>query len=222
MRAIFYKEWIKTAGFIIVMAIVLYGIAGYVLLNINRIAEIKGMEHLWEVMITRDVLLTDIIKYVPLLIGILLGTAQWAPEMHRKCLKLTLHLPVSNLKTINIMLAYGGLVLCLMFALEFVVLLLWLSPLLPVELMRHILLTMFVWHLAGVLAYFLSSWILLEPTWRMRVVNIVVSFLLLRIFFLADVPEAYNPILPLLTLFTILSVAFVWNSIARFKSGCQD
>ena len=62
----------------------------------------------------------------------------------------------------------------------------------------------------------------LEPTWKRRVLNLVISVLLLRIFFLAPAPEAYNAFLPWLAIYTLLTASLSWLSIARFKAGEQD
>ena len=35
----------------------------------------------------------DMLQYIPLIAGILMAIVQFVPEMQRKCLKLTLHLP---------------------------------------------------------------------------------------------------------------------------------
>ena len=200
MNAIFYKEWIKTRWYLLLALLVTLGFAGYSMLRINRVASMKGVEHVWEVMLARDTVFVDLLEFIPLLVGILLALVQFVPEMHHKCLKLTLHLPYPQLRMINLMLLYV------------------LAP----ELYSRILLTVLPWYLAGIAAYLLISWICLEPTWKRRVLNLVISVLLLRIFFLAPAPEAYNAFLPWLAIYTLLTASISWLSIARFKVGKQD
>ena len=222
MNAIFYKEWIKTKWYLLAGLIVLLCFSGYSMLNVNRIANLKGIDHLWEVMISRDAIFVDLLKYVPLILGALLAVVQFVPEMHRKCLKLTLHLPFPQLKMVSNMLIFGAGALIICFAIEYMIMFLYLQSILAYELYMHILLTALTWHIAGVLAYFFASWICLEPTWKMRTFYIFLSVLTLRIFFIGDTPEGYNGFLPVLTIFTICALSLSWLSIARFKEGKQD
>ena len=51
LRAIFYKEWLKTRWYYLVAVLLSLGFVGYVLLNFFRAAGLKGIAHLWEVML---------------------------------------------------------------------------------------------------------------------------------------------------------------------------
>ena len=222
MNAIFYKEWIKTRWYLLLALLVTLGFAGYSMLRINRVASMKGVEHVWEVMLARDTVFVDLLEFIPLLVGILLALVQFVPEMHHKCLKLTLHLPYPQLRMINLMLLYGLVVLLICFAANYLLMTVYMQGVLAPELYSRILLTVLPWYLAGIDAYLLISWICLEPTWKRRVLNLVISVLLLRIFFLAPAPEAYNAFLPWLAIYTLLTASLSWLSIARFKAGEQD
>ena len=221
MYAIFYKEWIKTRWYLLLALLVTLGFAGYSMLRINRVASMKGVEHVWEVMLARDTVFVDLLEFIPLLVGILLALVQFVPEMHHKCLKLTLHLPYPQLRMINLMLLYGLVVLLICFAANYLLMTVYMQGVLAPELYSRILLTVLPWYLAGIAAYLLISWICL-PTWKRRVLNLVISVLLLRIFFLAPAPEAYNAFLPWLAIYTLLTASLSWLSIARFKAGEQD
>ena len=142
--------------------------------------------------------------------------------MHRKCLKLTLHLPYSQLRMVMLMLLYGLLVLLVCFGFNYVLMGFYLQGILASELVRHILLTAAPWYLAGIAGYLLVSWICLEPSWKRRIFNLIVAVLVLRIFFLSTTPEAYNGFLPWLAVCTLLTGTFSWLSIVRFKEGKQD
>ena len=43
MNAIFYKEWIKTRWYLLLVGVVTLGFAGYSMLRINRVVELKGV-----------------------------------------------------------------------------------------------------------------------------------------------------------------------------------
>lgn len=222
MNAIFYKEWIKTRYFSLLALLTTLGFTGYAMLRLNRVISMKGIEHIWEVMLSRDAIFVEILEFVPLIAGILFAIVQFAPEMHRKCLKLTLHLPYSQTRMINEMLLFGFLVLAGCFATNYIVMFFVLQDLFAPELYSRILLTAAPWYLAGIASYMLTSWITLEPTWKMRVFNAFVSCLLLKIFFMGSAPEAYNGFLPLLAVCTLLTASFSTLSMVRFKEGRLD
>lgn len=94
LKAILYKEWIKSRWYLAVAFAVTCAFAGYAMLRLYRALGMMGAGHIWEVMVTRNAVFVEQMEYVPLLAGLLLAVVQFAPEMHRKCLKLTLHLPV--------------------------------------------------------------------------------------------------------------------------------
>ena len=222
MISLFYKEWIKTRWYLLLALLSVTGVTTYSLLRIGRVADLKGMGHLWEVMLARDVIFIDSLQYVPLLMGILLALVQFVPEMQRKCLKLSLHLPYPHFQTVGTMLLFGLLALCGCFAAVYLLLFVCLHGILAPELYRHILLAALPWHLAGIAAYLLVGWICLEPSWKRRIFNLAVSIPLIWVYFLSPVPEAYNGFLSWLALYTLSTGCLAWLSVARFLEGKQD
>ena len=83
MYAIFYKEWIKTRWYFLLAVLATLGFTGYCMLRINRVVEMKGAAHVWEVMLQRDVIFIDMLQYIPLIAGILMAIVQFVPEMQR-------------------------------------------------------------------------------------------------------------------------------------------
>lgn len=221
-KAIVYKEWIKTHRYLFAALLLTTGFAGYGLLRLYRAVELMGAGHIWEVMVTRNAVFIDPIKFVPLLAGLLLAVVQFVPEMQRKCLKLTLHLPVPALATLGAMLVFGLAALSVLFGIGVAIVGLGPLPVIARELAGNILCTALPWFLAGMAAYLLGAWVILEPTWRLRAVNILMSLLVLRLFFLGEVPHAYDGFLPLLALFTACTASLSWISVVRFMAGRQD
>ena len=222
IQAIFYKEWIKTRWYWLLATLFMIGITGYSMLRIGRTIAIQGIDHLWVVMVQKDAIFIDLLQFVPLLTGILLAAVQFFPEMQRKCLKLTLHLPYSQKKMVMAMLAFGVLVLFTCFATSFIIMGVYLPQHFTSELVQRILLSAAPWFLAGFAGYLLVSWICLEPTWKRRVLNLIIAALIFRVYFLAPGAEAYNSFLPCLTLYTLLIASLSWISVVRFKAGKQD
>lgn len=222
LKAIFYKEWIKLRWYMLLALIVTTAVAGYCLLRADRAIELRGAGHIWEVMVLKDAVFIDLLRFVPLLAGILAALVQFMPEMQRKCLKLTLHLPCLQQRMVFAMLAAGIAMLVACFAVNFAVMTAWLSAVLPAELVTNVLSAAAPWYLAGVAGYLLAAWVCLEPAWKRRVFNLAVAALIVRAYFLAPVPRAYNDFLPWLALYTLALSLLAWISVARFKAGCQD
>ncbi len=184
--------------------------------------EMKGAVHIWEVMIQRDALFITMINYIPLIIGIALAVTQFVPEMQRKQLKLTLHLPFDATRMIASMLGYGMFSLIALFGLTLIYFALFFHQILVIEMIRHILLTALIWFLAGLFSYLLTAWIVLEPTWRRRILYMIISVLLLRILFMSADGEAYNSFIGYIVLFILFSTSLAFLSVSRFKEGKQD
>ena len=222
IRAVFYKEWIKTRWFLLLATLFLMGITGYALLRVSRAMTLHGVEHLWVVMVQKDAIFVDLLTYIPLMIGIGLAAVQFFPEMQNKRLKLALHLPYSRQKMTLLMPACGLSALVCCFATSYLMMGIYLPRYFTHELVRRVLLSAAPWFLAGFAGYLLVAWICLEPTWKRRVLNLIIALLVLRVYFLAPGAEAYNGFLPWLTVYTLLLACLSLISMARFKAGKQD
>ena len=89
MLVFFYKEWIKTRYFFLIALVLSVLFCVYAMLNINRVIELKGAAHIWEVMLQRDAIFIHYLRFVPLLMGAVAGMMQFVPEMQQKRIKLT-------------------------------------------------------------------------------------------------------------------------------------
>ena len=222
IKAIFYKEWIKTGGYGLLALLLSTGFAGYAMLRMARVCSLKGADHLWIVMLQRDAIFVEQLQFVPLFIGLGLAVVQFAPEMYRKSFKLTLHLPLRADRAVAAMLAYGVATLAAAFLPALAAMGGYLQAILAPELWQHILWSTLPWYLAGIAAYLLTAWIALEPTWGRRLIDGAMALLLLRLYFLAPAPEAFNGFLPLLTAVTLCYGLLAMLSLTRFRDGRQD
>ncbi len=222
IKAIFYKEWIKIRRFYLVCAVVVLGFTLFSVFRVDRIADFRGVEHIWEILLEKDSVLIEMLQYLPLLCGILLAIVQFVPEMAQKRLKLTLHLPFPQNRMILLMLSVGASALLLLFALQAIIIYLYFSHILVNELISRILLTAAPWFIAGMTAYFCTVWICLEPTWKWRIAEALTATGLCRIFFLSQMPQAYDGMLIWLLIITAFTLTAPLLSIWRFRQGCQD
>lgn len=221
-KMILYKEWLKTRWILLGVAVAMASLTAYCFLSLSKVVQIRGAALLWEALVTKETVLTEILRYLPAIAGALLALSQWIPEIQRKRLKLTLHLPYSQAGMLALITAYGLLSLSLLFVFQAAASACALSVWVPSELVGRVLRTMAVWYLAGWAAYLFTSALCLEPAWRMRVVILLVAAGFLRLLFLSGVPEAYNGFFPCLLAYVLLSGGLLFSGVARFKEGIQD
>jgi len=221
-RMILYKEWLKTRWFLLAAFLVLAAGTFYMGLSLSKTVQFNGADKLWEVLVSKETVLLETLKYLPLAVGGLLAVVQFFPETARKRLKLTLHLPYPQGRMMAMMYGYGLAALTILFLLQVTVLTVSLRHYFVTELVVRIMVTAAVWYLAGYAAYIWVAAVCLEPTWRMRVVVIVLLAALVRLLFLSGVPESYNGILPWLVLYVLCGQVLIFHSVARFKEGLQD
>ena len=221
-KALLYKEWLKTRRVFWVALAVAMALSIYAVIMINRLVSLKGVEHLWLIMLLKDNTFIDIIKYSPAAVGIAIGLSQMVPEMIGKRLKLTLHLPYPQRRLVMIMLATGLAELCVIFVFQAAVIVLRYWSLLPAELVGRVMLTALPWYFAGFTAYLFVTAICLEGTRIMRVILGLLGVATLMIYFLQGAPEAYNGMTVLSVVFICLLVVLSFGSVIRFKEGRQD
>lgn len=222
LKALFFKEWLKTRGVFFIALAVTVAISVYAVLMMSRLIQLKGVEHLWLIMLMKDNSFVDMVKYVPVLAGIAVAVAQMAPEMSQKRLKLTLHLPYPQNTLVTVMLVTGLIELIFIYLIQILIIGIYDSRILPVELTQRVLLTMGPWCLAGFTAYLFTCSICLEGTWKRRVILALLAIAVLLVFFLQPALEAYNGMLLLLIVFICLSMTLSFGSIIRFKEGRQS
>lgn len=222
VKAIFYKEWIKTRWFLLGAILILWAFAAFAMLNIDKMIDVNGAQPVWEFILSKDATFLSMLTYIPLLLGVLLGVFQYVPEMQRKCLKLTLHLPFATNRMMFCMVFYGLAVLLVVYIPAILTILLGLNSFFASEMTMHMILSLTAPLLAGFLGYVFASWITLEPTWKMRILNILISAIIIKILFMGDYPEAYDAFSPIIIIFTLLSTTLVLLSVSRFKEGKQD
>ncbi len=221
-KALLFKEWLKTRRVFAVSLILAVAMASYTVLMMNRLIELKGVEHLWLIMLLRDNSFVDIIKYVPIVIGIAIGVSQMAPEMMQKRLKLTLHLPYPQDRLISLMLLTGIIELAVIFIIQIGIIAVYDSAILPRELVCRVILTTLPWHFAGFTAYLFTTSICLEGTWKRRVILGLLCVATLMIYFLQPALEAYNGMIIIMIIFFFLLSILSFGSVIRFKEGRQD
>jgi len=221
--AILYKEWLKTRKVFAIVLLLTAALGIYAVLRMNRLIELKGVEHLWLIMILKDNTFIDVIKFSPPVAGAALGIAQMAPEMSQKRLKLTLHLPVSQMKLISLMLGTGLAELLTIFLIQSIMIVIYDLRIIPHELVWRVMLTAAPWYLAGMQAYLFTSAICLEGTVARRIIIGLMGICALLVCYVQPAMEAYNGgMLAGMCIFTLSLTILSLGSVIRFKEGYQS
>ncbi|MFV0591037.1 MAG: hypothetical protein ACK5M7_06605 [Draconibacterium sp.] len=221
-KAIFYKEWIKLRWVLFVLAGVFVAMVPYLVLSIHSKFRFAGKAHLWSVIAEKDVNLISQLQYLPLLAGLLLGLFQFVPEMNKKSLKLTLHLPLPEKLTVIKMMLFGFGGLTAIFVTTGGVLLALLGFSLPPTIIGAWLIASLPWYLAGLAAYLLAAWVCIEPSWKQRAVNALISGSLLTVFLRTAGSYGYQHFTPALMAVCLLAMLFPFYSVFRFKEGVPE
>jgi hypothetical protein len=223
LQALFYKEWIKIRRIILLMALLMIALLVYAFINTGQSFRMGGSVQVWSNVILKDMpLLPSFIQWFPLLAGSLLGWTQFIPEMTDKRLKLTLHLPLPESKILSSMLLYGTIVSLSLFACMYLILAIGLQSYYADEMIVAMIWKMIPWLLGGMLGYYLTCWICLEPVWRQRVLNTLCAIGGLSLYYLNAKSGGYSPFLPYLLLLVVIGFIFPFYSTVRFKEGTQS
>ncbi len=218
-KAILYKEWLKVRWAYLAMFVVSLLVLVYVWLMISKQIEFNDAKALWGVIIFRKYKFFSNIEYIPLLIGLVIGITQYAPETSQSRLKLTLHLPVNENKILMQMLAAGSALITILYLFIAAALTIITSIYFPKEIVNDMLVTILPWILSGFAAYFTCGAAFVEPVWSRRIILVIgaVAFISL-LYFEGD--HTFAAIL----LFAIVTFLFpFWTLLTgyNFKRGIR-
>ena len=222
IRAICYKEWIKTRRALLLSGVLFAGYLVYAFIYTGQLFRVEGAVSAWSGMVLKEAfLLPSASRWIPLVTGVLVSLAQFVPEMTEKRLKLTLHLPLPGGRIVSAMLLYGVLALLALYLSAAVVLRAGLSRYYPPEIIAGLAWRALPWFVAGVAGYLFAAGSCIEPAWKQRVINALVASTALLACYIEGTPGSYLPCLPWLGVVIVVSFCAPFISATRFKEGLQ-
>lgn len=222
IKAIFYKEWLKTKRVVLLLALIAVLLVVYTFIQSNYFLRTNDIVQAWALVIQKDAaIIPNVMKWFVPLSAIVLSAAQFSAEVIDKRLKLTLHLPKSESSIISTILLYGLVVLTLLYVIPFVVITVGLSNHYPSEIISNLWSQIVPFLLSGYAAYFLVGWVIVEPIWRQRVCNALISLATLSVFSLEGGSQANNYNYPFMLIIVVIAFVGVFYSTSRFKDGAQ-
>ena len=219
IKALFYKEWLKTRWAIIISAVILLLAMIKMVLEISYSIRLMDANNMWnQIVILGHMYYSDLL-YLPAFIGLAIAITQFMPEISENKLKLTLHLPMPENTILFTMLFYGLLNLFILFMAAEGLLLLISAQYFPAQINLSALATTMPWFLAGMVIYLATATIFVEPRWPKRII--------MGIFFLLYVDTLLNSSLHdiyarSIFYFVIISLLFsisILYTAQRFRKG---
>lgn len=192
---------------------------GYIFLALKHSFAFSGARNIWSTILFQGFQYFKIFKFVPLAGGIIFSLAQYLPEIANKRIKLSFHAPLQENKVLLEMQAFGTLCLFSLFAIFLALFALLGSLFLPAEIVWATIVTILPWTLAGLSAYFLAAFIVLEPAWIFRFFYSLFGAAFISMHFLQTGIESYRPVILSLFLMSILISTAVLFSGYRLRKG---
>ncbi len=218
-KSIIYKEWIKVGWYLALLTVFGILVLGIIFLGVQHDKIFSNANNYWYAILFNGYKYYSLLKFIPLLMGIVFAFAQFYPEIVNKRIKLTFHLPLKEDKVILIMLLFGTV--CLMAGYGIMAGLFWAVSrfFFAVEIVNAALISVAPWFLAGFGAYFLIGTIILEPVWLYRILYTITAVLFIPLYLADSISGGYRPaILPLAFLTVLISVSLLFSAY-RFRKG---
>lgn len=220
-KALSYKEWVKTRKFVFVVLLLLAAVTVYAYIDVTYSIRVNEAVNVWYGFIFQGMSVSGLMMYLMPLSGIAMAIVQFVPEMTNKRLKLILHLPASETRLVSAMLLFGYGVLLVLYLASMGLLSLLVGRILPAEVICMMVSQLLPWAMAGLAGYGFTVWICVEPSWKQRLFNMLISLGLLAVFFVSLYPGTYSGFVWGMMLILISSFVFPFYSCVRFKQGIQ-
>lgn len=218
-KSILYKEWLKLKWIFLIVTIT--GIAAVIsiFLNVKHDILFGGATNYWYSFLFMGLQYYQVVKYLPLAIGIAIGVGQYFPETVNKRIKLSFHLPVNEDKILITMMLCGTLTLLLTLGSMFLLFWGFSVHYFPAEIVHAAIVSVTPWFLAGFVIYYFISLIVLEPVWKYWIFYALIGYSCVTLFLESSVAGGYQPVIFKLTILTLLLSLSLLFSAYRFRKG---
>ena len=219
--AIFYKEWIKLRSASLVLLIISVLFIVHIWLTASYNMRINGGEIYWYYVIYRNDLFYNSLFFLPLIIGAVVVTVQFTPEMSADRLKLTLHLPASDTFILLSTVSVGTIFICILYFVILAGLFLVIMMYFPIQIFISALLTILPKLLAGLALYWAGAMIFIESNWVKRILLTVASLIFIQALYISNFIEAYTRMLPGIFVISLVFSISVLISGHRYRRGAR-
>lgn len=214
-----HNEWRKTGTALLLLYILGLGVTLYCLLAIQSITDHPGTETLWLPLSAGSFLPLKWLRYQPLLSGMVLALVRFLPEVLRKQSKESLDESLGQRGGTYTTLSFGAAALILLFLLQVTFVYFFLRRIPAPELVSQVLITTAPWFMAGIAGYGLTVLVVLESGWCMRLVDLALAVAILHLYFVTSAPRAYEELLWIILLFSLILIYMPVVAIERAKKS---
>jgi hypothetical protein len=170
IKSLIYKEWLKVRWTLIALAAINLLVVASICVSIaNAFGFIDAGKLYSDAASLQNLFYYDLL-YIPFLTGLLLGIVQFYPEINSSRIKLTLHLPMKESKSLMTMQFFGIVSMLLVFATDAIILLWFSSKYFPSEIISGMFISILPWLLAGFVIYIFITIIFVDTSWSRRIV----------------------------------------------------
>lgn len=218
-KSILFKEWLKLRWILAICAAAGIAVIASIFFNLKHDISFSGATNYWYSILFMGNNYFLILKYIPLLIGLAVGVAQYFPETVNKRIKLSFHLPVEENRLLIIMMLSGTICLLMIFSIIF--LLFWMVSIhfLPFEIVGAAVTSIIPWFLAGFVVYYFIGLVVLEPVWKYWILYGLIGYASLDLFLEAGIPGSAEPAVWKFLVMTLLLSTSLLFSANRFRKG---
>ena len=175
-RAILYKEWIKIRWAFAGFAAIVFAISVYIFFDVRHSIEFSGAIRNWVYIVNMKYIYYSALKYIPFFGGITIGVVQFIPEVLKRRMRLSFHLPVNGDLSLLFMVFIGLTANLIIDVLLYICLLTIGFTFYPLEIVISSLITFLPWLLAGLAGYLACVMIVTEQSWLYRALYIIIGY----------------------------------------------
>ncbi len=217
LAAIFRKEFFKIRTLWLLVFLANVCLLGYIWVSTRQLFVLDHAEVVWYRVLHLGQIHFGHLKYAPLLSGLLIACFQYLPEMWGERFRLSLHLPVPAGFVAMVHLLAGLFACGLIGIINLGGLWLITGIYFPRQGIIIALVTALPWIMAGIAAYLGMALTLLEPDFRLKAVNLILTGGVAGIYLIDTDPGAFGPVLLLLTVPIVLMMPAVLVPVFRFR-----
>ena len=218
MIHLFYKEWLKTRWFLLAGLVV--GVAliinMFLQLNSNIINAGGASQYIYDWQ-RGGRAHYDLFRWIPMLVALLIGVSQYAPEVLQKRIKLTLHLPRPEMNMLYTMVLYGFVCITAILAVCMGIFFAADAYFMPYEMHVMAIKALVPYILSGYVTYAFVAMIAMEPNWLHRFLYLVLAYFIVMDLYLGN-PDTWGTMPALLVILVIASLGMLYTA-NRFKVG---
>ncbi len=219
VKALFFKEWLKVKWAFWSMALLVALILVKISLNLSYYVRLMEAKTYWyQVIIMGNIFFKDF-TYIPAFIGIVIGFAQFMPEINSERLKLTLHLPLKENSIFMYTILYGTLLLFGLFLVMYGLLSFIVGIFFPFQVIKAMWVTIAPWVLAGFVVYWVTGAVFVERIWLKRIFIIVIAALFVDTLLYNYAYEIYKYSFFYFLILSLLWIISILYTGHRFKKG---